>query len=120
MSEQPIDESLTPPPAPSKSKRTGIVVAQTLDVMLHVLDRDYVDKDMVHGQSQPDGSFVFADVPSDANTQFAVMATYDGVAYFSNTAPANMNTLQYEQRGLSVAEYQEQRQGLLRNAKQLS
>lgn len=72
----------------------GKVVAQTMDVMLHVLDLDYADKDMLHGQSQPDGSFVFADVPFDPSTQFAVMATYDGVTYFSDTAPADMSSLQ--------------------------
>lgn len=74
-------------------QNNGKVVAQTLDVMLHVLDLDYADKDMVHGQSQADGSFVFADVPFDANTQFSVMATYDGVTYFSETAPADMVSL---------------------------
>lgn len=75
-------------------QNNGKVVAQTMDVMLHVLDLDYADKDMVHGQSQPDGSFVFADVPFDASTQFAVMATYDGVTYFSETAPADMSSLE--------------------------
>ena len=75
-------------------QNNGKVVAQTLDVMLHVLDLAYADKDMVHGQSQPDGSFVFADVPFDASTQFAVMATYDGVTYFSKMAPADMSSLQ--------------------------
>jgi hypothetical protein len=32
--------------------------------------------------SQPDGTFVFSNVPFDANTQFAVMATFNGVTYF--------------------------------------
>jgi hypothetical protein len=74
-------------------QNNGKVVAQTMDVMLHVLNVDYADKDMIHGQSQPDGSFVFADVPFDASTQFAVMATYDGVTYFSETAPADIDSL---------------------------
>ena len=76
------------------NRNNGKAVSETLDVMLHVLDQNLADKDMIHGQSQPDGTFRFTDVPFDANTQFAVMATFNGVTYFSNTAPADMNSMQ--------------------------
>ena len=91
----------SPPAGPSGQVRgtvinrnSGEVVTERLEVMLHILDQDMVDKGMEHGQSQPDGTFVFPDVPFDANTQFAVMATYDGVSYFSETIPADMTSMQ--------------------------
>ena len=90
-----------PPAGPSGQVRgtvinrnSGEVVTESLEVMLHILDQDMVDKGMEHGQSQSDGTFVFPDVPFDANTQFAVMATYDGVSYFSDTIPADMTSMQ--------------------------
>jgi hypothetical protein len=73
---------------------TGKVVTDSLEVMLHVMDLDLVDKDMFHGQSKPDGTFLFPDVPFDGNTQFAVMATFKGVTYFSDTMPAEMASMQ--------------------------
>jgi hypothetical protein len=75
------------------NQNSGNVVDESLEVMLHVMNLDYVDMDMVHGQSQPDGTFVFADVPFDASLQFAVMATFNGVTYFSDAAPADMQSL---------------------------
>ena len=94
-------QSETPPASPlGKIRGTVInhnsdkVVAESLEVMLHILNMDYVDMDMVHGQSQPDGSFVFADVPFAADRQFAVMTTFNGVTYFSDTVPADMKSLQ--------------------------
>src|SRR6266508_1551281 len=56
------------------NSNTGKVITDSLEVMLHVMGMDLVDKDMVHGQSKPDGTFLFSDVPFDANMQFAVMA----------------------------------------------
>ena len=76
------------------NQNSGQVVAESLEVMLHIMNLDYVDTDMLHGQSQPDGTFVFADVPFDASLQFAVMATFDGVTYFSDAIPADMQSLQ--------------------------
>jgi len=91
----------TPPAGPAGEVR-GIVINQntekavteSLEVMLHILDLDYVDKGMEHGQSQPGGTFVFSNIPFDANTLFSVMATYNGVTYFSETNPADMESLQ--------------------------
>lgn len=93
-------QTATPPTGPMgqitgtvTDRNTGKVVAETLDVMLHVLDLNYADKDMIHGKSLADGTFLFADVPFNEDTQFAVMATFQGVTYFSDTAPADMNSL---------------------------
>ena len=95
-----LAQSPTPPAGPLGEVRgtvinqnTGKVVAQTMEVMLHILDLDYADKDMLHGQSQPDGSFVFTDVPFDPSFQFAVMTTFDGVTYYSPVQPADMTSL---------------------------
>ena len=95
-----LAQSPTPPAGPLGevhgtviNQNTGKVVAQTMEVMLHILDLDYADKDMLHGQSQPDGSFVFTDVPFDPSVQFAVMTTFDGVTYYSPVRPADMSSL---------------------------
>jgi hypothetical protein len=76
------------------NQNTGKAVTEGLEVMLHILDLDYADKGMEHGQSQPDGTFVFSNIPFDANTLFSVMATYNGVTYFSETNPADIESLQ--------------------------
>jgi hypothetical protein len=76
------------------NRNSGKVVTESLEVMLHVLDLNLAEKDMKHGQSQPDGTFVFPDVPFDANLQFSVMATFNGVTYFSDTLPADMTSMQ--------------------------
>src|SRR3972149_10883594 len=65
------------------NQNTGTAVAEELDVMLHILDQDYAEAGMLHGQSQADGAFLFTDVPFDANSQYAVMAIYEGVTYIS-------------------------------------
>lgn len=95
-----LAQSPTPPAGPLGevhgtviNQNTGKVVAQTMEVMLHILDLDYADKDMLHGQSQSDGSFVFTDVPFDPSFQFAVMTTFDGVTYYSPVQPADMSSL---------------------------
>lgn len=94
-------QAKTPPAGPMGEIRgtvlkrnSGEVATESLEVMLHVLDLDFVEKGMTHGQSKPDGTFVFPDVPFDASLQFAVMAIYDGVTYFSDTIPADMTSLQ--------------------------
>jgi hypothetical protein len=76
------------------NRNTGQLVRESLEVMLHILDQNLVDKGMEHGQSQPDGTFLFPDIPFDENTQFAVMTTYDGVTYSSETVAADLTTLE--------------------------
>jgi hypothetical protein len=96
-----LAQSETPPAGPVGeirgaviNRNTGKVVAESLEVMLHILDSNFAEKDMKHAQSQPDGTFVFADIPFDANLQFAAMATYEGVTYFSETLPADLESMQ--------------------------
>ena len=96
-----LAQAETPPAGPVGEVRgtvinlnSGKAVNESLEVMLHVLDLDLAEKDMKHGQSQPDGTFVFPDVPFDANIQFAVMATFNAVTYFSDTMPADMTSMQ--------------------------
>ena len=76
------------------NQNTGTVVAEEMDVMLHVLDQDLADAGMLHGQSQSDGTFLFTDVAFDEQLQYAAMTAYDGVTYFSETTPADMNSMQ--------------------------
>ena len=91
----------TPPTGPTGevmgtiiNQNTEDVVAEQLDVMLHVLDQNYAEAGMLHGQSSPDGTFLFADAPFDGGLQYAVMATFDGVTYYSDIVPANMTSMQ--------------------------
>ena len=76
------------------NQNTGTVVAEEMDVMLHILDQDLADAGMLHGQSQSDGTFLFTDVAFDEQLQYAAMTAYDGVTYFSETTPADMNSMQ--------------------------
>jgi hypothetical protein len=76
------------------NRNTGQLVKESLEVMLHILDQDLIDKGMEHAQSQPNGTFVFPDIPFEENTQFAVMTTYDGVTYSSETVAADLTTLE--------------------------
>lgn len=75
------------------NRSTGEVVAGQLDVILHVLDMNYAEAGMLHGQSLPDGTFLFVDAPFDTNFQYAVMATFDGVTYFSDVVPVDMTSM---------------------------
>jgi hypothetical protein len=52
------------------------------------------DAGMLHGKSQSDGTFLFTDVPFDANLQYSVMAIYDGATYFSDPSPVDMTSMQ--------------------------
>lgn len=75
------------------NQNTGAMVKGVLDVMLHILQND-AGAGMLHGQSQADGSFFFSDVPFDANSQYAVMAIFNGVTYFSEVTPVDMASMQ--------------------------
>ena len=75
------------------NRNTGKPVTAVLDVMLHVTDLDFNDTGMLHAESQPDGTFAFADVPFTANSQFSVMAVYEDATYVSEAVPADMDTM---------------------------
>ena len=76
------------------NQNTGKAVAEQLDVMLHILDQNYAEAGMLHEQSTPDGTFLFSDAPFDANLQYAVMATFNGVTYFSDVVPVDTKSMQ--------------------------
>lgn len=84
----------TPPAATGEvtekivNQNQGTIVAESLEVMLHIWDEEYVELGMLHAQSQPDGTFRFIEVDLAPGRLYAVMAIYDDVAYYSNTAPA--------------------------------
>lgn len=94
-------QSETPPTGPVGevhgtiiNRNNGKVVAETLDVMLHVLDQDLADKDMQHAQSANDGTFAFANISFEPNVQFVAMATYQGVTYSSKVTPVDLKSMQ--------------------------
>jgi len=96
-----LAQTETPPAGPTGkvmgtiiNQNTGTAVAEELDVMLHILDQNFAEAGMLHGQSQADGTFLFTDVPFDANSQYAVMAIYEGVTYLSDTAPVDETSMQ--------------------------
>jgi len=57
-----------------------------LDIMLHAWDQTQTEKLMLHGQSNPDGSFSFENVAFEPGVMYAVMATYQDAIYFSEPA----------------------------------
>lgn len=75
------------------NRNTGKLVSESLEVMLHVLDKDFVDQNMLHAQSGTDGNFLFEDVPFADGLQFAVMTVYEGATYTSDTVPVDMSSL---------------------------
>ncbi len=94
-------QSDTPPTGPTGevmgtiiNQNTGQAVSEPLDVMLHVLDQNYADTGMLHAQSLADGTFLFSDAPFDTNLQYAVMATFEGVTYFSDVVPVDTTSMQ--------------------------
>ncbi len=76
------------------NQNTGTLVAEEMDIMLHVLDQNFADAGMLHGKSRSDGTFLFTDVAFDEQLQYAVMATYDGVTYFSETTAVDLTSMQ--------------------------
>src|SRR5574337_368655 len=83
-----LAQTATPPPDGEVSgkiinQNQGTVVAESLEVMLHVWDHNYADINMLHAQSTPDGTFRFAGVALQPQYLYAVMATFDDVTYQS-------------------------------------
>ena len=93
-------QSTTPPTGPVGeihgtvvNRNSGKVVAEPVDVMLHVLNQDLSDKDMQHAQSANDGTFAFANIPFESNLQFLMMATFQGVTYSSEVTPVDLTSM---------------------------
>lgn len=66
---------------------TGTVPAK-LDLVLHAWDQNSNEKLMRDGQSNPDGTFRFEDVPIEAGLLYGVMAVYNDITYFSTSVEA--------------------------------
>ena len=87
-----------PPSSPADGSWTGEVsgaitngtpggsVPGGLDLMLHAWDETDAQKLMLHGQSTPEGRFVFDEVPFETGLVYAVMAVYEDGMYYSDLA----------------------------------
>ena len=64
----------------------GATVPGNVSMMLHAWDENLTQKLMRHAQAGPDGSFRFEEVPFEPGVNYAVMAIYRGVTYFSDPA----------------------------------
>lgn len=61
----------------------GSEVPAGLGLMLHGWGSDGAPLEMIHGETQAGGRFTFSDVILDPNGDYAVMAVFQEVAYFS-------------------------------------
>lgn len=71
------------------NRSPGASVLESMAVMLHTWDQNYMGKGMLHGQSAPDGSFHFIEVIFEPNLLYAVMANYEGSTYYSDIVVLN-------------------------------
>lgn len=75
------------------NRNSGNLITESLKTMVHVVDQKFEDNTTLNGESQPDGTFVFSEVPFSADLQYAVMTVYNGVTYYSETVPADLKSL---------------------------
>lgn len=59
------------------------LVPESGEPMLHIWDGAFQEKEMLHGELSPDGTFRFADVPFVAGWRYAAMLNYQDATYFS-------------------------------------
>jgi len=97
----PVRAQTSIPTATSQLEGTGMVtgvivnrtqggtIPESLSVMLHVLDQNYNQLGMLHAQSQPDGSFLFEDVPLSPELLYVGFVTYQGASY--NSQPVSFD-----------------------------
>lgn len=80
------------------NRSPGASISESVDVMMHIWNQNYDSKGMLHGQSEPDGSFRFTDVSFEPDLLYAVMAAYEGASYFSEPVMLNDDetTLEFE------------------------
>jgi hypothetical protein len=84
------------PPEDTTFTVTGRIINHNTDdpppeglvIMLHAWDSSGQQKAMVHGESNPGGTFTFENVFFDPEIFYAVMVTYEGATYFSKPAQA--------------------------------
>jgi hypothetical protein len=68
---------------------TGEYGPEGLEIMLHAWDPSGAASDMIHGTSQPNGRFEMEGVEIQPGLYYAVMAIYEGAAYYSEATQAN-------------------------------
>lgn len=71
------------------NRSPGGKVPEKIDLMLHAWDQDSVEKLMLDGQSNSDGTFEFKDVPVETGLLYGVMAMYNGMSYISQPVLAD-------------------------------
>lgn len=65
------------------NKTDGAETPGNLEIMLHIWDADFNEKDMIHGQADGDGRFVFDNITLQPGFLYAVMAIYQDATYVS-------------------------------------
>lgn len=61
----------------------GAETPGNLEIMLHVLDAEFNNQDMIHGKTDGDGRFVFDDISFEPGFLYSVMASYQDATYYS-------------------------------------
>ena len=84
------------------NRSRGGTVPVKLDLVLHAWDQNSNEKLMRDGQSNPDGTFRFEDVPIESSLLYGVMAVYNGITYFSMPVEATGQSL----TGLEIPIYE--------------
>lgn len=87
-----LAQTATPPPSGQVSgkiidQNQGTVVAQSLDVMLHIWDQNGSEINMLHAKSAMDGTFQFSAVDLQPQYLYSTMATFEDVTYESQALP---------------------------------
>ena len=98
-----------PPTAPATAwtgEVTGTIVNRSpdgkvpdrVDVMLHAWDPNQGEKFMLHGETTPEGDFLFEEVSFEPGLIYSVMADYDGAMFFSepDQSKEEETTLEFE------------------------
>src|SRR3989304_2431304 len=70
------------------NRTSGGTVPAKLDLMLHAWDQNQNEQLMRDGQSNPDGTFRFENIPVAAGLSYGVMAIYNDLTYFSTLIAA--------------------------------
>jgi hypothetical protein len=78
------------------NQNKGRIVTCSMEVMLHVWDKQYVDLGMEHGQSRTDGTFEFSGIAFDPKRLYALMTTFEDVTYYSDIVPGPLDSDELE------------------------
>lgn len=70
------------------NRSKGGTVPTKFDLVLHAWDQNLNERLMRDGQSDPDGTFQFKDVPVETGMSYGVMAVYNSITYLSTPVAA--------------------------------